>query len=164
MAKPLFEYKLDVLLNEWRLVQAQISQFDTVALSIRGWAVTVFGGILAVSASIKQAGLVPFAALPIMLFWLIDALFKSFQSRVIGRSEEIESYLRSDEFRKDAAQQTSFGFVSPRLADAFKLPIAVRLQDLVRALFYANVMLTYAALLIACVMSYYVLSQIHFAK
>ncbi|HEY4942411.1 MAG TPA: hypothetical protein VII56_13370 [Rhizomicrobium sp.] len=157
MAKSIFEYRQEVLLKEWEFAQNQISQFDTIALGIRGWAITVFGGMLAVSATATKPWLIPYAAIPIVLFWLIDALFKSFQHRVIRRSLDIEAYLRSSGFSEDAARQTTFDFETPKLASSFSTTFYDRCRELAIAACYANVILTYLALLIACAISSYLL-------
>jgi len=160
MSKSIFEYRLEVLLKEWDFAQGQIGQFDSIAMTIRGWAVSVFSAMLAAAIALHNADLCLWTMMPIILFWLLDALFKSFQELVIDRSRKIEDYLRSKEFAADAASQMTFGFETPQIAGLFQADNRERTAGLLRAALYANVSFFYGALLVTCIVLYYLLPSL----
>jgi hypothetical protein len=154
MSRSIFEYRLDVLLKEWEFAQAQIGQFDTIAMSIRGWAVSLFSAMLAASITLKNPDLLCWAPVPIILFWLLDALFKSFQERVIERSHKIEAYLRSQRFAEDAKSQAALGFETPFISSVFKVGLPERARGVLRAAAFLNVMLLHGSLLVTCIIAH----------
>jgi uncharacterized membrane protein len=152
MSTSYFDTKLSVLMKEWDYCQTHIGRFDTIIFGIRGWAVSAFTAVLAVSVTQKLPILMLFAVIPITLFWIIDAVNKNFQRRFSLRTREIESYFRSDEFRSDIEVGIPVISVSFR-----SRPILGRLTSVARAATQNNVMIVYLSIVLLCLISYVLL-------
>jgi len=74
MTKDAFDLKLDVLMKEWDHVQNHVGRFDSILFNIRGWAVSAFTAMLAVSATQKLPHLMLLTILPVLMFWFVEAL------------------------------------------------------------------------------------------
>jgi len=77
--------------------------FDTITFSVRGWAVSAFTAMLAVSASQKLPNLMLLAILPVVMFWLVDALIRVSSGILCGvavrsrsTSPQIDSWMISN--------------------------------------------------------------------
>lgn len=114
-----FDFKHDILMREWQLVNDGIGRLDTVIFLIRGWAVTITTGGVAY-AFVQQHAIVPiYIVVPLLLTWAYDALFKSFQSAYISRNLSIEKYLSSDQFLMDFREHREISFKTPATLDGF---------------------------------------------
>lgn len=78
-----------------------------------------YSAFLGAAVALHRPDVMLLAAMPAILFWLIDALHKSFQRRFIMRGREIEGYLSSGEFDRALTEQSFGGFISPRLSRGF---------------------------------------------
>jgi hypothetical protein len=155
VAKDAFDYKLEIVVKEWDYIQSHIGRYDTIIFNIRSWAVSAFTAMLAVSASQKLPALMLLAILPMLMFWLIDALHKSFQRHFMRRGGEIESYLASDNFIDDVKSRTGIRIVAPTLSTMFgQGSFSARLKYVLKTALIRNVLVTYAALLFLCLLSY----------
>lgn len=103
-----FEYKYDLLLKEIDLLQSGIQNHDVLVFTIKGWAVTGFSAFAFFAARERTPIYLGIGALTVVLFWGLEAFFKSFQRKFILRSNEIERFLRSDAFSK-AIEKRDFG-------------------------------------------------------
>jgi len=129
--------------------------FDTITFSVRGWAVSAFTAMLAVSASQKLPNLMLLAILPVVMFWLVDALYKSFQRNFMRRGREIEEYLASDRFKDDLKSRAVLSIRVPALSAKFGTSsFLARLKIVLQIALVRNVLIIYSALLFLCVLSY----------
>lgn len=90
----ILKQNMDVLLKEWDHCENAIRGLDGVSTRIRSWAVTLFGGCIVFSLR-ESNGLILLAAIPMLLvFFVFDVVFKSFQANFISRVELISGILR----------------------------------------------------------------------
>lgn len=84
------------LKSEYFHLQKTVETFDERALTIKGWSVTV--SMFGIGAAYLQH--VPYllllASISSLLFWIIEAIWKTFQRAFSLRLEEIERYLNDD--------------------------------------------------------------------
>ncbi len=91
----LFEYQQAMLTQEIEYIRGQISAYDTLSFQIKGWSVTIWAAIIAFGSS-QQVSVVVLASVPVVLtFWMLDALFKQYQRRMLSRMSVIEAFLDS---------------------------------------------------------------------
>lgn len=101
MAKPTRENKQD-LVEEFKLLEQKISNWDNYSLTVKNWAITVWSAVivfiitqyytqLADGIDLTHLFWIPlFLPIP---FWVFDGLFKAFQRASIFRSLSIQDYL-----------------------------------------------------------------------
>jgi hypothetical protein len=89
----LSDRQYDFIVKEYDLVQSRIRDYDTRLFQIKGWSITIFSAAigLAIAQDIKLLLIVPFFSC--LIFWGLDALYKSFQHIMIDRSLEIEKFV-----------------------------------------------------------------------
>lgn len=99
--------KQNDLREEYKLIQKKISDWDHFSLSIKNWAITIWGVIIIFIGTQyytqKNEGidLSILFWIPILLpipFWFLDGLFKFFQRMSIIRGLAIEDYLNNSLF------------------------------------------------------------------
>jgi hypothetical protein len=106
-----FTLQKEILLSDWASGKTAIRDLDGVTFKIKGWAIAVFSATLAAGVALRVPSLPLFAVLSSVLFWALDALFKSFQHRFILRDMEIGRYLASEQLlldQKDGAIPPDF--------------------------------------------------------
>lgn len=95
----------DELKEEYLFLQQTYEDFDNRALLIKSWCVTVSLGALALGFDSDNNGfssaLFAFITLSALLFWLIEAKWKTFQYANSYRIRVIEAYFRGDEKYQD---------------------------------------------------------------
>ncbi len=84
------------LRQEYFHLQKTVEDFDQRALTIKAWSVTV--SMAGVGAAITQKApiLLLLSAGSALLFWVIEALWKSFQLAYYHRIRTIEGYMRGE--------------------------------------------------------------------
>jgi hypothetical protein len=161
MNKSAFDYKLEILMKEWDYVQSHIGRLDSIIFNIRGWAISAFTAMIAISATQKIPNLMLLAMLPVLMFWFIDALHKNFQLNFILRGREIETYLASNALLDDAKWQSGISITAPDLSGSFrKRPFFDRVRRVLKAATLWNVWIIYSAMLCLCALSYLFLHDI----
>jgi hypothetical protein len=91
----LFEFQCDLLVREIEHVHVRIAHYDELSFKIRGWAITLWAGIVAFGAK-EGLPVVILASVPVTLtFWIVDALFKLYQRRSMVRLGTIDDFLNS---------------------------------------------------------------------
>jgi len=85
-----------LLKEEYFFLQKCYEDFDQRTLLIKGWSVTVSLGGLALGFQSKQQVIWILAGLSAVLFWVLEAKWKSFQYAFSPRIQEIEAYFRGD--------------------------------------------------------------------
>ena len=154
----LFEFKYNQILIEWELLVKSINNLDRIIFAIRGWAVSVVTAIIAFAYISKEPRVALYGLAPIVMFWTMDALYKSFQRIFIARHKQIEQYLQSDRCRDDFVEKVMPEFVAPNSLAKFgaKKDEASRISDVITTAFLRNVFMTYSMLAAMCVFSYFV--------
>ena len=90
------EHRENLLKDEYLFLQQSYEDFDRRALLIKGWAVTLSLGGIALAFQEKSIGILVLAGLASLLFWVLEATWKLFQYCNSVRIQEIESYFRGD--------------------------------------------------------------------
>ena len=103
-----FDYKFELLKHEMDALQSGIRSYDSNLFTIKGWAITIFSAFVIFSLQANQPLYLAFCVVPITLFWLVDAIFKTIQRIYTRRYSKIEQFLQSNEFA-DAVAKRSFG-------------------------------------------------------
>jgi hypothetical protein len=89
--------KVGLLRDEYLLLQKFYEDFDGRIVTIKGWSATV--GMAALGGGFYQSRFLwLFAAGAAVIFWLVEALWKSFQYMYAPRIQELETAFRSDHF------------------------------------------------------------------
>ena len=154
MADDFFDLKHAILLEEWKACGGNIGRLDGVVFTIRGWAITATTAAIAYAYTKSDPAVCMLALLPLLLLWVIDAMFKTFQRVFIVRSKEIEQYLASDEFKTDFDARNP-SFATPVLSGRFgQGSIGERLGELFAQAFLRNVVATYVSMIIFSICSY----------
>lgn len=95
MPKDFFDYQYELLLKEVDILQSAIREYDKTLFTIKGWAITIFSAFVFFIAEKGKPELLGLAALSMILFWVLDAIYKSFQRRFIYRYLYLEAFLRT---------------------------------------------------------------------
>lgn len=102
------EKGMSFLQAEYFHLQKTVESFDERALTIKGWSVTV--SMFGIGAAYLQH--VPYLLLlssgSALLFWIIEALWKTFQRAFSLRLEEMERYLNGE----STAQEFRYPYIS----------------------------------------------------
>ena len=154
MADDFFDVKHAVLLEEWKSCGGHIGRLDGIIFTIRGWAITTTTAAIAYAYTKLDPSVCMLVLLPLLLLWVIDAMFKTFQRVFIVRSKEIEQYLASDQFKLDFDARNP-SFVAPVLSGRFgQGSFGERLGEVFAQAFLRNVVATYVPLVIFSIISY----------
>lgn len=146
--KDLFSYRLELLQKEMEMLQNGIRGYDSIVFTIKGWAITVFSGIILFAVDKQKPFLYLFCIASVLAFWLIDAFYKSTQNCLIIRYSKIETFLRSPEFEQVMSSQDFGTFRVPYFQEGFALNKHQRFRLLQQAAFQGHTFLLYAFLLI----------------
>jgi hypothetical protein len=126
-------------LREYYQAQSAMDSFDNRSFQIKSWSITV--GAAAAGAAVTQGApdLYALAAIAALAFWIIDALWKSFQVIWQKRGVELEDLLNGAELRT---------YTGPRIHQTFRREFKVLWSWLriIPCLFRANVMLPHMPL------------------
>ena len=88
------QVNLGFLREEYFHLQSVVEDFDQRALLIKGWSVTA--SLTAIGIALKEEldFLMLVASFSALLFWIVEALWKSFQQAYYPRIRSIEDYMR----------------------------------------------------------------------
>ena len=93
--KTLFAFQYELLMAEVKFIQSRIAAYDGIAFKIKGWAVTLWSAVVGLGAK-EKAPLLVMASLPVLLvFWVLDAIFKGYQRRSMTRMGVLERFFDS---------------------------------------------------------------------
>ena len=96
--------KIGLLKDEYLLLQKFYEDFDGRIVTIKGWSATV--GLAALGGGFYQSRFLwLFAAGAAAIFWLVEALWKSFQYMYAPRIQELEKAFERDSFENIAPLQ-----------------------------------------------------------
>jgi hypothetical protein len=91
------ETKIALLKDEYLLLQKFYEDYDSRIITIKGWSATI--GLAAIGAGIYRGRFLwLFAAGAALVFWVIEALWKSFQYMYGPRIQVIEDAFRTNSF------------------------------------------------------------------
>ncbi|MFW9872862.1 MAG: hypothetical protein ACFFG0_07155 [Candidatus Thorarchaeota archaeon] len=84
----------NLFLTDFSTIQSQIGRYDHHSLLIKGWAITLWSGLMyfIIKESVYDLFLIQIIAL--LIFWSFDALYKFYQRRLALRSDELRKYLK----------------------------------------------------------------------
>ena len=82
----------DLLKEEYFHLHKTVAEFDQKALTIKAWSVTLSMAGVGAAFTQKAPVLLLLAAASSLLFWITEAIWKSFQQAFYERICEIESY------------------------------------------------------------------------
>jgi hypothetical protein len=104
----LFEFQQNLLVKEIEYIHSRIAHYDDLSFKIKGWAVTIWSGIVAFGAR-EDAPLVVSTSIPaIAAFWILDAYFKQYQRRSMNRMAVIEMFLDSRGYFEESGVRAAF--------------------------------------------------------
>ena len=95
MTPELFQYQLELLQKEIDEIQVKISDYDNTSFKIKGWAVTIWSGIVVWGISQKSPVVSLISIIAISGFWILDTYFKIYQNRSMYRMGRIEAFLNN---------------------------------------------------------------------
>ena len=125
------------LKEEYLFLQQTYEYFDNRALLIKGWCITISLGALALGFDSSKSGfstsLFLFVGGSALLFWLIEAKWKTFQYANAYRIRIIEANFRGDEIIK-ILYHFKFIILGSKLILRIHPYINVKLQKLVKRL------------------------------
>ena len=127
--------KISLLKDEYLLLQKFYEDFDSRMITIKGWSASI--AIAAIGAGFFNSPyLWLFASGASLIFWCLEALWKSFQYMYGPRIQEIEEAFSSDDFSEisplqiysswfDVFQETGFAVFSSMRLGIVAFPHAV---------------------------------------
>ena len=122
--KEIADYKFELLKQEIDAVQKGIDIYNRTIFAVKGLAMTLFTAFIALVGSKNFAlpNKLIFLAMAIilLLFWILDAIFKSIQKVYIARSMEIEMEIRKPGFYQLLAEDSPENFNFPGIEHAFE--------------------------------------------
>ncbi len=159
MADDFFDLKHAIVIEEWKACGGNIGRLDGIVFTIRGWAITTTTAAIAYAYTKPDPSVCMLVLIPLILLWIIDAMFKTFQRVFIVRSKEIEEYLASAQFKSDFEDRNP-SFKTPVLSGRFgQGSIGERLGTLFEQAFLRNVVSTYVSLIIFAICSYAIVAS-----
>jgi hypothetical protein len=93
-----------LLEKEYFHLQSVIESFDAKSLTIKAWSVSIVGAVASSGAFFGKWQLLLFASVVSLMFWLIDAAWKTFQYANYRRIGQIEEYMRGKRSKVDNLQ------------------------------------------------------------
>lgn len=133
------EKHTDYLKDEYLHVQSVIEAFDERMLTIKAWSITVGVAGLGVAFERGSPSILIVTALSGICFWLLEAIWKTFQYAHYERSGQIEAYFAGQEQSIVPMQIGRTWFESWRKGGT---------KRLIRILFWYHVMLPHALLVV----------------
>jgi hypothetical protein len=115
----LFAFQLELLRDEIDEIQNKIAAYDDLSFKIKGWALTLWIGMLGYAIN-QRSPFLTLVLVPVLIaFWFLDAHFKSYQQRSMARMGHIERFINESikgpvGSLAEAFEKCSFGsFVVP---------------------------------------------------
>lgn len=115
------ESKVAYLKDEYLLLQKFYEDYDARVITIKGWSATI--GMAAVGLGFHQSHFLwLFAAGASVVFWVLEALWKSFQYMYAPRIKLLEAAFLEDEFESVAPFQVYSSWFEHFQDNGFQLP------------------------------------------
>jgi len=91
----MFAFQLELLRDEIAEIQSKIAMYDDLSFKIKGWALTLWIGILGYAIN-QRSPFVTLVSVPVLVaFWFLEAHFKCYQQRSMARMGYIERFINS---------------------------------------------------------------------
>jgi len=114
-SKDLLNLQTNLISEEIKYLDSHLRHYDELSFKIKGWAITLWSGIVAFGAK-EGLWMVVITSIPISVsFWILDAYFKQYQRRSMERMRAIELFLDSTGFFEGKGLDAAF--MSGRLVD-----------------------------------------------
>jgi len=143
-----FDYKFDLLKQEIDNLQNGIRNYDTILFTIKGWAITIFSAFVFFAVDKGQMVFLAFCALAVVLFWLLDSIYRSIQRVYIRRYNDIERFLRSPEFGQALKERSFTSLHIPDTGESFHVARARKYLDILQVSFALQNAILYVVMLI----------------
>lgn len=153
-----FEYKFELLKQEMETLQEGIRTYDTNLFTVKGWAITIFSAFVIFAAQARQPMYLAFCAIAVVLFWLVDAIFKSIQRIYTHRYNRIEQFLQSPTFAQAIAERSFKDFRIPDTGSGFRVTNKERWPAIFSAAIMLPTSLLYVAMLLLTITLFVVMS------
>lgn len=145
-----FNYQLDFLKMEYQAINEMIKRIDEMTQKNKDWAVLLWAG--SISGAISRAELrqyVVLTAILPLLFWFLDAWWRSIQRTGIFRVEKISDFLNGDKLIESFRQRklTGFQLVDPRSKQYRKLPEFKNHTKISKTIWFKEVCVFYLGLI-----------------
>lgn len=148
----LFSYQLELLKQEMDMLQNSIRGYDSILFTIKGWAITIFSGIILFAIDKQKPLLYLFCIASVLAFWLVDAFYKSAQNFLINRYRKIETLLQSSDFEQIMKDRTFGNFQVPHFQDGwFYTKKYERFRLIVKAALQGHTFVLYVFLLVLAI-------------
>lgn len=103
--------------NETRIryleaIQRVIDRLSNISFVLKGWAVSLVAGLMALAASGSNHGYVLIAYIPTVVFWLLDSYFLMMERqyrRIFEKNKDLSQELEYFTLKRDKANFTMFG-------------------------------------------------------
>lgn len=103
--------------NETRIryleaIQRVIDRLSNISFVLKGWAVSLVAGLMALAASGSNHGYVLIAYIPTVVFWLLDSYFLMMERqyrRLFEKNKDLSQELECFTLKRDNANFTMFG-------------------------------------------------------
>jgi hypothetical protein len=143
-----FDHKFELLKLEIQVLQDSIRSYDSVLFTIKSWAITLFSAVIFFSVQSTKPLFLVFCAVSVILFWVVDAVFKVTQREFIERYNIIQSFLQSTKFSQAIKERSFKDFVIPDLFHTTSRKKRNRLFLLVRSMFIISTAIIYVIMLV----------------
>ena len=134
-----------LLEKEYFHIQSTIENFDAKSLTIKAWSVSIVGILASSGAFFGKWQLLLFASLMSLMFWIIDAAWKSFQLTYYQRIDEIEEFMRGERSSIDTLQIAHSWHASYRMGG---------IKKLIRIMFWGHILLPHGAMFVGLLLAY----------
>lgn len=151
--KDLFDYQFEILIKEYDALQANIRNYDDILFRIKGWAITIFSGIVLLTLKERRPEYLILGAFGVILFWLLDGIFKGFQRAFIVRYNKLEHFLRRSEFQKAVEGRAFKKFSIPDITGRVSVKDRDKKINPLKASLYWHTSILYISMLVilACI-------------
>jgi hypothetical protein len=93
----LVDFRRAEALREYFFIQERIDNFDGRTLLVKSWGVTTSGAGFAYAITQQNRSVILLTAISALVFWYIEALWKSYQYILIDLSGKIETFLQGND-------------------------------------------------------------------
>lgn len=88
-----------IFLTDFSTIQTEIGRYDSHSLIIKGWAITLWSGLMYFIIKESTYELFLIQIIMLLVFWSFDALYKFFQRKLALRYSELQYYFKGYSLR-----------------------------------------------------------------
>jgi hypothetical protein len=98
-----FKRMVEAKLKHLEFIQSVINRMATTSFVLKGWAITIIGGLLALTFKETNRQYLYISAVVLLMFWLLDAIYLAQERRFVGLYDKVRT-LKDEEvdFSMDA--------------------------------------------------------------